>query len=122
LVLTIPVNISGDRSLSDQTNQSLLAQRGQLEMARAQLDNPQVLDQVIEQGLQAGQIPESATEEQRKQTARSFMERQLQQAEAQIKQAENRRDLAVNQRRIGGTGTAVVLVIAFALIALVAVL
>ncbi len=122
LVLTIPVNISGDRSLSDQTNQSLLAQRGQLEMARAQLDNPQVLDQVIEQGLQAGQIPESATEEQRKQAARSFMERQLQQAEAQIKQAENRRDLAVNQRRIGGTGTAVVLVIAFALIALVAVL
>jgi len=122
LLLTIPVNVSGDRSLSDQTNQSLLAQRGQLEMARAQLDNPQVLDQVIEQGLQAGQIPESATEEQRKQTARSFMERQLQQAEAQIKQAENRRDLAVNQRRIGGTGTAVVLVIAFALIALVAVL
>jgi len=31
-------------------------------------------------------------------------------------------DLALNQRRIGGTGTAVVLVIAFALLALAAVL
>jgi len=122
LLLTIPVNISGERSLNEQTNQSLMAQRGQLEMARAQLDNPQVLDQVIDQGIQAGQIPESATEEQQKQAARSFMERQLQQAEAQIKQAESRRDLAVNQRRISGTGTAVVLVIAFALVALVAVL
>ena len=122
LLFTVPATISGDQSLSDQTNQSLQAQRGQLELAKAQLDNPKVLEQVIEQGVQNGQIPEAASDDEKKKAARAFMESQLQQAENQIKQAETRRDLALNQRRIGGTGTAVVLVIAFALLALAAVL
>jgi len=122
LLFTVPATISGDQSLSDQTNQSLQAQRGQLELAKAQLDNPKVLEQVIDQGVQNGQIPEAASDEEKKKAARAFMESQLQQAENQIKQAETRRDLALNQRRIGGTGTAVVLVIAFALLALAAVL
>lgn len=122
LLFTVPATIGGDQSLSDQTNQSLQAQRGQLEMAKAQLDNPKVLEQVIEQGVQSGQIPETASEDEKKKAARAFMQSQLQQAENQIKQAETRRDLALNQRRIGGTGTAVVLVIAFALLALAAVL
>jgi len=122
LLFTVPATIGGDQSLSDQTNQSLQAQRGQLEMAKAQLDNPKVLEQVIEQGVQTGQIPETSSEDEKKKAARAFMQSQLQQAENQIKQAETRRDLALNQRRIGGTGTAVVLVIAFALLALAAVL
>ena len=122
LLITIPVTISGDRALSDQANQALLAQSGQLAMARSQLENPQVIDQVILQGEQAGQIPADASEAEKQQIAKSFMGRQLQQAEDQLKQAENRRDLAANQRRIGGTGTSLVLVAAFTLLALVAVL
>lgn len=122
LLITIPVGISGDRALSDQADQALQAQKGQLEMARAQLQNPQVIEQVIAQGEQAGQIPDTATTAQKQQAAKAFMERQLQQADNQLKQAENRRDLAANQRRIGGTGTAVVLLVAFTLLALVAVL
>ena len=62
LLVTIPVSISGDRAVSDQANQALLAQRGQLEMAKAQLENPQVLEQVIAQGVQAGQISADASE------------------------------------------------------------
>ncbi len=50
------------------------------------------------------------------------MGRQLDQAEEQLKQQERARDLAVNQRRIGGTGTAAVLAISFVLVALVALL
>ena len=61
VLITIPVSISGDRAVSDQANQALLAQRGQLEMAKAQLENPQVLEQVIAQGEQAGQIPATAS-------------------------------------------------------------
>jgi glutathione S-transferase len=122
VLITIPVSISGDRAVSDQANQALLAQRGQLEMAKAQLDNPQVLEQVIAQGEQAGQIPATASDEEKKKAAQAFMNRQLDQAEQQLKQAENRRDLAANQRRIGGTGTAVVLLVAFTLLAVVAVL
>jgi RNA 3'-terminal phosphate cyclase len=91
-------------------------------MARSQLENPQVIDQVILQGEQAGQIPADASEAEKQQIAKSFMGRQLQQAEDQLKQAENRRDLAANQRRIGGTGTALVLVAAFILLTLFAVL
>ena len=122
LLVTIPVSISGDRAVSDQANQALLAQRGQLEMAKAQLENPQVLEQVIAQGVQAGQISADASEADKKKAAQAFMNRQLSQAEEQLKQAESRRDLAANQRRIGGTGTAVVLLVAFTLLAVVAVL
>ena len=122
LLVTVPVTISGDRAVSDQADQALMAQKGQLEMARAQLQNPQVIEQVIAQGEQAGQIPATATEAQKQQAAKAFMDRQLKQADDQLKQAERRRDLAANQRRIGGLGTAVVLVVAFTLLALVAVL
>ena len=118
LLVTVPVTISGDRAVSDQADQALMAQKGQLEMARAQLQNPQV----IAQGERAGQIPATATEAQKQQAAKAFMDRQLSQADDQLKQAERRRDLAANQRRIGGIGTAVVLLVAFALLALVAVL
>jgi hypothetical protein len=122
LLITIPLGISGDRTLSNQADQALQAQKGQLEMAKAQLENPQVIDQVIAQGQQAGQIPVDATAEQKRQAAKAFMDRQLQQADTQMQQAERRRDLATNQRRIGGTGTAIVLLVAFTLLALVAVL
>ena len=121
LLVTIPVTIAGDRTISEQADQALMAQKGQLEMARAQLQNPQVIEQVIAQGEKAGQIPATATEAQKQQVAKSFMDRQLSQADEQLKQAESRRDLAANQRRIGGLGTAAVLLVAFTLLALVAV-
>lgn len=122
LVVAVPVSISGDRSLSDQADQQLAARKGQLEMARAQMENPQVIDQLIAQAAQAGQIPADATPEQQKAAAKGFMQRQLQQAEDQLQQQQRARDLTVNQRRYGGTGTAVVLAIGFVLLALVALL
>jgi hypothetical protein len=122
LLVSVPITISGDRAVSDQADQALMAQKGQLEMARAQLQNPQVLEQVIAQGEQAGQIPATASDADKQKAAQAFMNRQLDQAEQQLKQAERRRDLAANQRRIGGIGTAVVLLVAFTLLALVAVL
>ena len=122
LVVAVPVSISGDRSLSEQADQQLAARKGQLAMARAQLDNPQVIDQLIAQAAQAGQIPADATPEQQQAAAKSFMQRQLQQAEDQLQQQQRARDLTVNQRRYGGTGTAVVLAIGFVLLALVALL
>jgi len=122
LVVAVPVSISGDRSLSEQADQQLAARKGQLEMARVQMDNPQVIDQLIAQAAQAGQIPADATPEQQQAAAKGFMQRQLQQAEGQLQQQQRARDLTVNQRRYGGTGTAVVLAIGFVLLALVALL
>jgi hypothetical protein len=45
-------------------------------------------------------------------------ESRLQQADKQIQQAERARDLSINQRRFGGTGSALVLAVAFTLMAL----
>jgi hypothetical protein len=121
-LVAIPVSISGDRALSDQADQQLAARKGQLAMARSQMQNPQVIEQLIAQAEQAGQIPADASPEQKQQAAQAFMERQLQQADDQLQQQQRARDLTVNQRRYGGTGTAVVLAVGFVLVALVALL
>lgn len=122
MVLAVPVSISGDQALSEQADQQLEARKAQLAAARSQMDNPQVIDQLIAQGEQAGQIPATATAEQKQQAAKAFMQRQLQQADDQLQQQQRARDLTVHQRRYGGTGTAVVLAIGFVLVALVALL
>ncbi|MEX0588542.1 MAG: HpsJ family protein [Cyanobium sp.] len=122
MVVAVPVSISGDRSLADQADQQLEARKAQLATARAQMDNPQVIDQLIAQGEQAGQIPAAAPIEQKRQAAKAFMDRQLKQADDQLQQQLRTRDLTVNQRRFGGTGTAVVLAVGFVLVALVALL
>jgi len=122
LLVAIPVSIGGDRTLTEQADQALTAKKGQVAMARSQMQNPQVIDQVVLQGERAGQIPPDAPEAQKKEAATRFINGQLNQAEIQIKQAEKARDLAASQRSIAGTGTALVLAIAFTLVALASVL
>jgi hypothetical protein len=122
LLVAIPVSIGGDRTLTEQADQALTAKKGQVAMARSQMQNPQVIDQVVLQGERAGQIPPDAPEAQKKEAATRFINGQLNQAEVQIKQAEKARDLAASQRSIAGTGTALVLAIAFTLVALASVL
>lgn len=122
LLVAVPMSISGDRAMADQTDQGLAAKKGQLEMARAQMENPEAIQQFVQQAEQAGQLPAQGTDEQKRQMVKELMGRQLDQAEQQLRQQERARDLAVNQRRIGGTGTAVVLAVSFVLVALVALL
>ncbi len=122
MLLAIPVSISGDRTLTEQADQALTAKKGQVAMARTQMQNPQVIEQVVLQGERAGQIPADAPEAKKKEAATAFINGQLKQAEVQIKEAEKARDLAANQRTIAGTGTALVLAIAFTLLALASVL
>ena len=119
-IIAVPVTISGDRTMADQADQQLAARQGQLAMARAQLANPEAIDQFVEQAEQAGQLPSNASTEDKRKLVKQVMERQLQQADDQLKQQQKARDLTVNQRRIGGTGTAVVLAVAFVLVALAA--
>jgi hypothetical protein len=122
LAVAVPVSISGDGVLSAQTQQSLAAKRSQLEMARQQSENPEVLNQLVRQAEQSGQIPPQATQEQKLQAARGFIDRQLKHMEQQFKQEERASDLASRQRLYAGTGAAVVLAVAFTLVALAAVL
>jgi hypothetical protein len=119
-IVAVPVTIGGDRALEEQADQQLAARQGQLAMARAQLANPEAIEQFVEQAEQAGQLPQEASREEKRKLVKQGLERQLQQADDQLRQQQKARELSVNQRRIGGAGAAVVLVIAFALVALAA--
>jgi hypothetical protein len=108
--------------LQDQADQQLAAKRGQLEMARQQSKEPAVLEQLIKQAEAAGQVPATATAAQKTQAARSFIDRQLQQMDDQFKQAEQTSKVTLSQRRLAGSGGAVVLIVAFTLLCLGSVL
>ncbi len=127
MVAAVPLSISAENALVEQAQQqdaAIAQQSAQLEMQRQQVENPAFVDQLIAEAEKEGRIPASASAEEKKQKAREFIDTQirpqLKQAEQQLAQARLGRDLAVQQRRFGGTGRAVVLAIAFVLLTLVA--
>lgn len=122
LTASLPIVFGGDRLMQDETEQQLAAKKGQLEMAREQSKNPEVLKQLLRQAEAAGQVPPGATEAQKIQSARAFVDRQLQQMESQFKQAQQTGQLAINQRRYGSSLGAITLIVAFTLLCLGSVL
>ena len=122
LTASLPVAFGGDQLLQDQANQQLAASRGKLEMARQQSRDPAVVQGLIQQAEARGQIPAGATQAQKTQAARSFIDKQLQDMEASFKQAEQSSKVSISQRRLAGSGGAVVLIVAFTLLCLGSVL
>ena len=122
MIAVVPVSISGNQNLSGESDQTLEQQKGQLEMARQQSANPENVKILGNQLTQAGQLPADASENDKVKAAQAFIDKQLAQMEQQIKQGERQRNLAVNQRRLGGTLSAVILAVAFVLLALAAVI
>ena len=122
LTASMPIVFGGDRIMQEETDQQLAAKRGQLEMAREQSKNPAVLQQLLRQAEAAGQVPPGATDAQKLQSARAFIDRQLQQMEGQFKQAQQTGQLAINQRRYGSSLGSIVLIVAFTLLCLGSVL
>ncbi len=122
MIALVPMAITGNQSLADQANQTLESKRAQLEMARQQSKNPEGVKMLGEQLAQAGQLPADASDADKTEAAQQFIDGQLAQMDDQIQQAERQRNLAVNQRRYGGTFSAVVMAVAFVLLALASVL
>ncbi len=122
LTASLPVSFGGDQILQQQSEQQLASKRGQLEMARQQSKDPALLQQLVKQAESTGQIPAGATEAQKLQSARAFVDRQLDQLEAQVKQAEQTSQIAIGQRRYANSGGAVVLIVAFTILCLASVL
>ena len=122
LTASLPIVFGGDRLMQEETDQQLAAKKGQLEMAREQSKNPEVLKQLLRQAEAAGQVPPGATDAQKIQSARAFVDRQLQQMESQFKQAQQSGQLAINQRRYGSSIGAIALIVAFTLLCLGSVL
>ena len=125
MVVAVPVSIGSEQATAQQVAQAdaaIAMQTMQLEREKQQLADPKAVDQVIAQAEKAGQIPPGVPEAQKQAQARQFIDTQLQKQEQQLGQAKLGRDLAVQQRRFGGTARAAVLAIAFAVLALVALL
>ena len=122
MIAIVPMAITGNQTLAGQADESLQQKRGQLEMARQQSKNPEGVKMLGEQLAQAGQLPADATADDKVKAAQKFIDGQLAQMDEQIQQAQRQRNLAVNQRRFAGTFSAVVLAVAFALLALASVL
>lgn len=121
MVSVVPLVVSGNQSLAEQADQTTTEQRDRLESAREQAQNPEALQMLGQQLVQAGQLPAGADEEEQVTAAKAFVDRQLEQMEFQLEQAKKARTLAANQRRFGGTGTALILAVAFGLLALTSV-
>jgi hypothetical protein len=122
LTASLPIAFGGDKLLQDQADQQLAAKRGQLEVARQQSKDPALLQQLIRQAEASGQIPPGATDAQKTQSARAFIDRQLSQLESQVRRDEQSSKVAINQRRWAGSGGAIVLIVAFTILCLGSVL
>lgn len=127
MAVAVPLSIAAEGALQAQAQQqdaAIAQQAAQLDLQRQQVDDPRFVDQLIAEAEKEGRIPASASREEKQQKAREFIDAQirpqLEQAEKQVAQAMLGRDLAVQQRRFGGTGRAIVLAVAFVLVALVA--
>jgi hypothetical protein len=127
MMVAVPLGVSSEAALAVEAQQqeaSLAQQAMQLEMQKQQVQDPGFIDQLIAEAEREGRIPAGATDEEKKQRAREFIDTQirpqLEQAEQQLAQARFARNLAVQQRRFGVTGRAVALAIAFVLVAVVA--
>ncbi|MEI7951185.1 MAG: HpsJ family protein [Synechococcaceae cyanobacterium ELA182] len=122
LTAALPVAFGGDQILQQQSDQQLAAKKGQLEMARQQSQDPALVQQLIKQAEASGQVPANASDAQKNQSARAFIDRQLDQMEAQYKQADQSSRVTLSQRRFAGSGGAVLLIIAFTILCLGSVL
>ena len=126
-VLAIGMIAAVPLSLSVNSSDGPAAQRLQqlsqtLSEARKVREDENQIKAIGEQLAQAGQLPADATSEDKLRAGENFVDTQIAQFEDQRKTLETQQSKSESQRLIGGTGTAVVLAIAFALLALTAVL
>lgn len=122
LTASLPVSFGGAQIMQQQSEQQLAAKKGQLEMARQQSKDPALLQQLIKQGEASGQVPQGASEAQKLQAARAFVDRQLDQLESQVKETEQASKITIGQRRYANSGGAIVLIVAFTILCLGSVL
>ena len=121
MIAAVPLSLSVD------TAQSPVAQRLQqgrqaLSEARTIRDDDKQVQALGEQLAQAGQLAADATAEDKKRAAEQMIDTQIAQMDTQLKKLVGQQNRSTNQRLIGGTASAVVLAIAFVLLALTAIL
>jgi hypothetical protein len=109
---------AGDLSQAQNIEQG----RAAMKEARAFRDNPEQVASLGEQLAQAGQLAADASKDDKQRAAETMIDEQISQMATQLKRVESQKNRESRQRLIGGTATAVVLAIAFVLLALTAVI
>ena len=121
--MMVAVLLSIDSAAGDAAKvQNLDQGRQALQDAQTFRDDPDQVKALGEQLAQAGQLAADATADDKKRAAETMVDQQITQIETQLKRLESQQTRESQQRLIGGTATAVVLAIAFVLLALTAVL
>ena len=121
MVVAVPMSLSSGASDLSKT-QNLDQGRAAMKEARAFRDDPEQVAYLGEQLAQAGQLAANATREDKQRAAETMIDEQMSQMEMQLKRVESQQTRESRQRLIGGTATAVVLAVAFVLLALTAVI
>lgn len=121
MLVAVPMSLSsgaGDLSQAQNIEQG----RAAMKEARAFRDNPEQVASLGEQLAQAGQLAADASKDDKQRAAETMIDEQISQMATQLKRVESQKNRDSRQRLIGGTATAVVLAIAFVLLALTAVI
>ena len=121
MVVAVPMSLSSGAGDLSKT-QNLEQGRAAMKEARAFRDDPEQVASLGEQLAQAGQLAYDATKEDKQRAAETMIDEQITQMETQLKRVESQQTRESRQRLIGGTATAVVLAVAFVLLALTAVI
>ena len=121
MVVAVPMSLSNGAGDLSKT-QNLEQGRAAMKEARAFRDDPEQVASLGEQLAQAGQLAADATDEDKLRAAKTMIDEQIDQMDTQLKRVESQQTRESRQRFIGGTATAVVLAVAFVLLALTAVI
>ena len=121
MIAAIPMSLSSEAGDASQL-QNLDQGRQAIKEARQFREDEQQVEALGEQLAQAGQLAADATADDKRRAAQVMVDEQIVQMESQLQRFEAQRTRESRQRLIGGTASAVVLAVAFALLALTAVL
>jgi hypothetical protein len=121
MLVAVPMSLNGGAGDLSQA-QNIEQGRAAMKEARAFRDNPEQVASLGEQLAQAGQLASDASKDDKQRAAETMIDEQISQMATQLKRVESQKNRESRQRLIGGTATAVVLAIAFVLLALTAVI
>ncbi len=113
LLYVMTLAFSGNRSFAKTTNQFLQQKQIQLEALQIQRRSPEALADLGDQLVFAGQLSPAATSLEKQKAAQLFLTSQLRETNEQIKAGVSRRNIALNQRHLVGTLSAMVLFAGF---------
>ena len=121
MLVAVPMSLNGGAGDLSQA-QNIEQGRAAMKEARAFRDNPEQVASLGEQLAQAGQLAADASKDDKPRAAETMIDEPISQMATQLKRVEAQKNRESRQRLIGGMATAVVLAIAFVLLALTAVI